>query len=136
MSRFRTVAAVAIVLFGSTFLWFMRSFLETGITVHGAIWSAVQLLVLATVVAFAAAGWGLHTARAWWRPLAVTGSIVGAVVLPVWWIAVSSISGVTNVASNLALHAAGIAVLLLVLPVSSLTRRLDRRLTAHPGGLA
>jgi hypothetical protein len=89
-----------------------------------------------TVVVFAAAGWGVRRARAWWRPLAITGAIVGAAVLPVWWIAVSSISGVTSVAANLALHAAGIAVLLAVLLVPSLTRRLDRRLTTHLGGLA
>ena len=36
-------------------------------------------------------------------------------MLPLWWIGVNSISGVTNMAANLALHAAGIAVLLLVL---------------------
>jgi hypothetical protein len=36
MSRFRIVAAVAIFLFGSAFLWFMPSSLGIGITVHGA----------------------------------------------------------------------------------------------------
>jgi len=35
MARFRTVAAVAIFLFGTTFLWFMPSFLGTGTAVEG-----------------------------------------------------------------------------------------------------
>jgi hypothetical protein len=82
MSRFRTVAAVAILLFGSTFLWFTPSFLGTGATVDGAIWSIIQVLVLATVVGLAGAAWGLYQATAWWRPLAIGGSILGALVLP------------------------------------------------------
>jgi hypothetical protein len=48
---------------------------------------------------------------------------------------VSSISGVTNLVTNLALHAAGIGVLLVLL-IPSLARRLDRLLAAHPGGRA
>ena len=47
----------------------------------------------------------------------------------------SSISGVTNLVPNLALHAAGIA-LLMVLLILSLARRLDRLLAAYPGGRA
>ena len=64
--------------------------------------------------------------------MAIGASILGAVVLPLWWIAASSIAGVTNLAANLALHAAGIAVLLVGLLVPSLARGLDRRLAAHP----
>jgi hypothetical protein len=52
-------------------------------------------------------------------------------VLVLWWLAVSSLSGVTNMAANLALHAIGIAVLLLVL-VPSLGRGVDRRLARKP----
>jgi|SRR5829696_820888 len=132
MARLRIAAAVVLFLFGSTFLWFMPSFLGTGTTVDGAIWSVIQLLVLVTVISYAGAAWGLYKATAWWRPMAIGASILGAVVLPLWWITVSSIVGVTNLASNLALHAAGIAVLLVGLLVPSLARGLDRRLAAHP----
>jgi lipoprotein signal peptidase len=128
MTRLRTAAAAAIFLFGTTFLWFMPSFLRTGTTVEGASWSVIQVLVLATVVSYAGAAWGLYKARAWWRPVTTGASILGAVVLPLWWIAASSITGVTNIAANLALHAVGIAVLL----VPSLARSLDRRLATHP----
>jgi hypothetical protein len=131
MFRFRTVAAGAILLFGTTFLWFMPSFLGTGTTVDGAMWSVIQLLVLATVVGYAGAAWGLYKATTWWRPLAIGGSILGALVLVLWWLAVSSISGVTNIAANLALHAIGIAVLLLVLLVPSFGRGVDRRPAGH-----
>jgi hypothetical protein len=131
MFRFRTVAAGAILLFGTTFLWFMPSFLGTGTTVDGPMWSVIQLLVLATVVGYAGAAWGLYKATTWWRPLAIGGSILGALVLVLWWLAVSSISGVTNIAANLALHAIGIAVLLLVLLVPSFGRGVDRRPAGH-----
>jgi hypothetical protein len=130
MTRLRTAAAAAIFLFGTTFLWFMPSFLGT--TVEGASWSVIQVLVLAIVVSYAGAAWGLYKARAWWRPLTTGASILGAVVLPLWWIAASSITGVTNMAATLVLHAVGIAVLLVVLLVPSLAQGLDRRLAAHP----
>ena len=132
MARLRIAAAVVLFLFGSTFLWFMPSFLGAGTTVGGgALWSVIQLLVLPTVVGYAGAAWGLYKAATWWRPLAIGGSVVGTLVLVLWWLAVSSLSGVTNMAANLALHAIGIAVLLLVLLVPSLGRGVDRRLAGH-----
>ena len=132
MSRFRMVAAGAIFVFGTTFLWFMPSFLGTGTTVGGAMWSVIQLLALATVVGYAGAAWGLYMATSWWRPLAIGGSAFGTLVLMLWWLMVSSLSGVTNMAANLALHAIGIAVLLLVLLVPSLGRGIDRRVAEQP----
>jgi hypothetical protein len=72
MARFRTAAAAAIFLFDSTFLWCMPSFLGTGTTVYGAIWSVIQILVLATVVVLAGAAWGLDEASGWKR-LAIDG---------------------------------------------------------------
>jgi hypothetical protein len=134
MARFRAAAAAAIFLFDSTFLWCMPWFVGTGTTVHGAIWSVIPALVLATVVMFAGAAWGPDKARRWWKPLAISGLILGMIVRLLWWSAVSSISGVTNVVSNLAL--AGIAVVLLVLLMASLARRLDRLLAADPAGPA
>ena len=131
MFRFRTVAAGAILLFGTTFLWFMPSFLGTGTTVDGAMWSVIQLLVLATVVGYAGAAWGLYKATTLWRPLAIGGSILGTLVLVLWWLAVSSLGGVTNMAANLALHAIGIVAVLLVLLVPSFGRGVGRRLAGH-----
>jgi hypothetical protein len=130
MAHLRTLAAGAVFLFGTTFLWFMPSFLGTSAVVEGASWSVIQLLVLATVIGYGGAAWGLYKATTWWRPLAIGGSVVGVLVLVLWWLAVNSLSGVTNMAANLALHAIGIAVLLLVL-VPSLGRGVDRRLAGH-----
>ena len=62
MARFRTLAAGAIFLFGTTFLWFMPSFLGTGTTANGTIWLVIQLLVLATVVGYGGAA-GACTGR-------------------------------------------------------------------------
>jgi hypothetical protein len=55
------------------------------------------------------------------------------IVLVLWRIAVSSISGVTTMVTSSALHAAGIVVVLLI---ASLARRLDRLLAAYPAGPA
>lgn len=134
MSRFRTLAAGATFLFGTTFLWFLPSSLETGTAVEGASWSVIQLLVPASVIGYAGVAWGLYKATAWWRPLTIAGSIVGTVVL-LWSMAVGSLSGVTNMAANLALHAIGIAVLLLALLVPSLRRDLKCRLAGHRGAM-
>jgi hypothetical protein len=133
MSRFRTLAAGAIFLFGTMFLWFLPSSLGTGTAVEGASWSVIQLLVLATVIGYAGAAWGLDKATAGWRLLTIAGSIVGTVVL-LWSMAVGSLSAVTNMAANLALHAIGIAVLLALL-VPSLWRDLQRRLAGHRGAM-
>jgi hypothetical protein len=132
MARSRTVAAAAIFLFGTTFLWFMPSSFGTATTVEGASWSVIQLLVLATVIGYAGAAWGLYKAATWWRALALGGSIVGILVPVLWWLAVSSLSGVTNLAANLGLHAIGIAVLVGVLLVPSLGRGVDHRLAGRP----
>lgn len=131
MARFRTLAAGALFLFGTTFLWFMPSFLGAGTEVEGAVWPVIQLLVLATVMGYAGAAWGLYKTTDWWRPLTIGASILGTVVLLVWWVAASPLSGVTTMAANLVLHAIGIAVLLLLL-VPSLGRGLDRRLAGQP----
>ncbi len=48
----------------------------------------------------------------------------------------SAISRVTNVVANLALQAAGIAVVLRLVLISLLARRLDRLLAADPAGPA
>src|SRR5215211_5270717 len=45
--------------------------------VEGAIWSVIQLLVLATVIGYAGAAWGQSKATAWWRPLVIGGSVSG-----------------------------------------------------------
>jgi hypothetical protein len=126
------MAAAAIFLFGTTFLWFMPSFLGTATIVEGVIWSIIQLLVLATVIGYAGAAWGLYKATTWWRELALGGSIVGILVLVLWWLAVGSLSGVTNLAANLGLHAIGIAAMVGLLLVPSLGKGVDRRLVGRP----
>jgi hypothetical protein len=135
MARFRTAGAAAIFLFGSTFLWVMSSL--PGTRDHCA-WR--QLVGHPGTGPRHCGGvrWGrlgLGKASEWWKPLAIVGLVLGMVVLLIWWSAVSSISGVTNLVANLALHAAGIAVLLVLL-IASLARRLDRLLAAYPAGPA
>jgi hypothetical protein len=127
---------VAIFAFGTTFLWFMPSFLGPGATANGPIWSLVQLLVVVTVATLALAAWGVYKASACWKPVAIAGAIAGTAVLAVWGIAASAISGVTNMATNLGLHAIGLTLLLLALLRPLRGRGLNRRLGAHPGSRA
>jgi hypothetical protein len=81
MAHLRTLAAGVIFLFGTTFLWFMPSSLGTGTEAEGTIWSVIQLLVLATMIGYGGAAWGLYKAATWWRPLAIGGSVIGTLVL-------------------------------------------------------
>ena len=136
MARFRTAASAVILLFGSTFLWFMPSFLGTGTTrARGHLVGRPGTGPRRRGV-FAGAAWRLDKARRWWEPLAIGGLVLDMVVLLLWWIPVSAIGGVRNVVANLALHAAGIAVVLLVLLAPSLARRLDRLLAVYSAGPA
>jgi hypothetical protein len=125
------VVAVAVALFGTTFLWLMPSFQDDAVAGDGGRWTVVQLLVVSTVVGFAAAAWALHRALAWWRPAAIAAAVVGLAVLPIWWVAVSDVAGATNVAANLAVHAVGSAVVLASLLVPRLDDRVERRLHVH-----
>jgi predicted permease len=116
MFTFKNVSAVALFLFGTTFLWLTPEFLGRSRDVEGVIWTAVQLLVWVALIGFAAAAWGVFEEAPWWEPVAIGSAIAGIVSLVPYGIGAAQLAGVPNVASNLAIHAAGsAAVLALVL---------------------
>ena len=128
LRRITVVAALVLVLFGSTFLWFMPAFLGLDQVPTGGSWSVIQLLVVLTALLFAAAGWAVYKSLPWWRVLAITGSVLGIAVSLLWWVAVSSLSGVSNPAINIAVHLAGSLATLTALLVPGISRKVGQAL--------
>jgi hypothetical protein len=129
MQRAKTLVAIALALFGTTFLWFMPSFLGTTREPTGGLWPALQLVVVLTILAFGAAGWGLHGSAPWWPLAAAAGAVLGLAVSALWLVALRSLSGVDNVATNVVLHVAGAAAILVVLGVPRRRRTVERLLS-------
>jgi hypothetical protein len=73
----RTLAAVAMFLFGTTFLWLTPSFAGRATPPTGAAWSVVNVLALVAVAAFTLAAWGLYRQHTWWEGVAVTSAVIG-----------------------------------------------------------
>jgi len=59
---------------------------------------------------------GIFKEASWWQPIAIVSAIAGLLVLIPYWIGASSL-GVANIWANLALHALGSVVVLVVLLV-------------------
>ncbi len=117
MLTFRNVFAVALFLFGTTFLWLTPAFLgDKQAAVTGAIWTVVQVGAILVIVGFAAGAWGVFKETSWWQPITIVSALVGLIVLIPYWIG-GSFLGVANLWTNLALHALGSVAVLVVLLV-------------------
>ncbi|MHA6793984.1 hypothetical protein ACVGVM_10820 [Pseudonocardia bannensis] len=112
MHRTRLAIGLALFLFGTSFVWFTPAFLGTAERPPGMVWPVIEVLVTITVLADTATGWAVHRGLTWWRRTAVTGAVTGAVVTVMWWIAVSTIPLVPNVAANIGVHWVGTLLLL------------------------
>lgn len=115
MFTFRNMVALGLFLFGTTFLWLTPSFLGVNREVADGVWSVVQILVLLTILGFSIAAWGVFKELHWWEPLAIGSGVIGLVVLVPYWMGARQVAGAANVGSNLAVHAFGSVVLVLLL---------------------
>jgi peptidoglycan/LPS O-acetylase OafA/YrhL len=127
----RNVAAAALLVYASTFLWMTAWFAGTKRAPGGATWAITNVGALASLVLFMLAAWGVFKSRSWWERAAVAGAIVGLAALVPYGIAASS-TGVSGPGLNSAIHIAGSAAVLLVVLVPALECRmqawlLDRR---------
>lgn len=116
MFTIRNMGGVALLLFGSTFLWLTPAFATRGIPTTGALWSITRVLALATLFGFTVATWGLFQKASWWEAAAVASAVVGSVVLIPYWLAAHQ-AGETTPGFNVLIHAlgnVGVFVLLLV----------------------
>ena len=110
----RTITAIAVFLFGTTFLWLAPAMAgKSGSDLGGARWVAVQLLVWASIIGFAVSAWGIYRSQTWWVPALAASAVAGVAATAVYGVAVRDVAGVANVASNVVIHA-GISLALLV----------------------
>lgn len=113
----RTTAAIAIFLFGTTFLWMTASFAGRTPPPTGVLWTVVNVLSLAAVVAFSATAWAVWKDLSWWEPAALVAAVIGLVAVVPFVLAVRGIEpglGDMGVQINLWSHALGAVVVLLV----------------------
>ena len=79
----RTFAAIAMFLFGTTFLWLTASFAGRPSPPTGTVWTLVNVLALCAVAGFSVGAWGLYRDHSWWQTVAVASALVGmAAVVP------------------------------------------------------
>lgn len=125
----RTITAVAVFLFGTTFLWLTPAMAgKSGQELSGARWVTVQVLVWAAILGFSAAAWGLYRSLPWWTPVLAVSALAGLAASAVYALAVRDVPGVANVASNVLLHAGVSLVLLVVVSTPTVRQTLTERL--------
>ena len=130
MLTFKNLVAMGLFVFGSTFLWMTRDFLATPREGSGALWSIVQVLVFVAIVGFAAAAWGVFKETSWWEPVALASSVVGLAALVPYMIGVRQVgdAGDAGVQMNIAIHAVGIAAVLITVLVPAVHGWITKRI--------
>lgn len=121
MFTIRNLGAVALFLFGTTFLWLTPDFATRGISTSGAWWTVTRVLALVTLAGFTVATWGLFQRASWWELVAIAAAVLGIVVLLPYWVAASA-AGETTPGFNVFIHALGSAGVLILLLVPTLER--------------
>ncbi len=128
MVTFRNGLAVALFLFGASYLWLTPAFLNRA-GYQGTIFDPKGLLAVIAIVGFAAGAWGLFRDQGWWVPVAATSGLVGlASVIPYWiWALPTAGGNSSQMIENAIVHAAGgaVVVVFLLVPVT------ERWLTGH-----
>lgn len=109
-----SLAALAVFLFGTTFLWLTPAFVGLAPeALSGSQWTILQILVWLTILGFSAAAWGVFKAAEWWSPALVGSAVLGLATTATYWFAVHGLDGVTNVSSNVLIHG-GLSLLIVV----------------------
>lgn len=130
MFVFKNWVAVGLFLFGTTFLWMTRDFLADRSQGTGAVWSFVQVLAFAAIVAFSAAAWGVFKESSWWEPVALASAVVGLAALGSYAIGIFQVGdqGDAGVQINLLVHVVGIAGVLAIVLVPALHTWIEKRI--------
>ena len=81
MWTFRTLVALGLFLFGTTFLWITAAFAGRTPPPTGIAWTLVNILALVTVAGFMVAGWGVFKEHPWWSTAALLSAVVGLVAV-------------------------------------------------------
>jgi hypothetical protein len=128
MVTVRNALAVALFLFGASYLWLTPAFLNRA-GFQGTIFDPKGLLALIAIVGFTAAACALFKDQGWWVPVAIASGLIGlASVIPYWiWVLPTGGGNTSEMIENAILHAAGGAVVAIVLLVPAT----ERWLTGH-----
>ena len=129
----RNVAAAALLVYASTFVWMTAAFAGARQPPGGAAWALANVGALASLAMFTLTAWGVFKSRPWWERAAAAGAIIGLAALVPCGIATSS-TGVSGPGLNSAIHIAGSAAVLLILLVPALDRRLRDQGTCRAAG--
>lgn len=130
MFSFKNWVALGLFLFGTTFLWMTRDFLANPREGAGAVWSVIQVLVFIAIAGFAVAAWVVFKGASWWEPVAVASAIVGLAALVPYVIGVRQLGdgGDAGVQMNIAIHAVGIAAVVVIAMVPVVHDWIARRI--------
>ena len=130
MFSFKNWVALGLFLFGTTFLWMTRDFLADPREGAGAVWSVIQVLVFIAIAGFAVAAWVVFKEASWWEPVAVASAIVGMAALVPYVIGVRQVgdAGDAGVQMNIAIHAVGIAAVVVIAMVPVVHDWIARRI--------
>ncbi|HZD69729.1 MAG TPA: hypothetical protein VFA45_12750 [Actinomycetes bacterium] len=124
----RNTGAVALFLYGTTFLWLTAAFAGTPNPPAGTAWSITNVLAIATILGFSVAAWGVYKVTSWWDRLAIGSAVFGFAPLIPYWVAAHTVSGSGNAAFVIAIHVIGNAAVLLLLLVPALEHWVRDRL--------
>jgi hypothetical protein len=115
MWTFRTVLAIGLFLFGTTFLWMTPSMTNTVPPPTGRMWTLTNVLAILAIVAFSATAWAVFKQYSWWSPAALVSGIIGLVAVVPFVLAQRQLEvglGDMGVQINLWMHALGSALVL------------------------
>jgi len=129
MFTIRNTGGVALLLFGSTYLWLTPEFASKGADTSGLGWQVVRVGSLVTVLGFTAATWGLFSRAGWWETAALASAGLGALVLVPYWVAAHR-AGEPSPWWNVLVHVVGVAGVLVLLLVPSLERWVSGHVSA------
>jgi hypothetical protein len=131
MWTFRTLAAIGLFLFGTTFLWMTAFMAGKTPPPSGTVWTIANVLAYVAIVGFAIAAWSVFKQYSWWETAAVLSAVVGLVAIVPFVVGQSQLEvGFRDmgVQLNLWLHILGSAAIIAIvrLPVAHdwVTRRL------------
>ncbi|MGZ6390941.1 MAG: hypothetical protein ACXWQZ_17005 [Ktedonobacterales bacterium] len=129
MFTFRNIVAIAVFLFGTTFLWMTPLFI--GPTATGAVWTMAQVLGFLAIIGFTAAAWGIFKATDWWETVAIVSSAVGIAATIPYAIAAPTTAAAGDALSmviNIGLHMVGSAAVIAALLVPTTEHWIEGRL--------
>lgn len=129
MFTFRNILAVAVFLFGTTFLWMMPLFI--GPKASGALWNAGQVLGFLAILGFSVVAWGIFKDADWWEPVAIASGVVGVLATVPYALAAPTSVAANDPFSliiNIGMHALGSAAVIAVLMVQPAEHWLAGRL--------